>query len=75
MPEAGTYSRPGIQQVLKPGWMNVTGPSSFAQCGEGDPLGGEAWMWIVLDSLALRSEQGPVAAAVLCQVSAHHKEE
>lgn len=32
-------------------------------------------MWISLDSLALRSERGPMAAAVMHQKSAHHEEE
>lgn len=48
----------------------------FAESEEGDPLlGREAWIWIGLDSLALRSEQGPMAAAVMHQRSAHHEEE
>lgn len=49
--------------------------SSSAQSGVGDPLEGEAWMWTGLDSLALRSERGPKAAAVMRQASAHHQEE
>lgn len=42
--------------------------------GEGNPLGGEAWMCAGLFSLVLRSKPGPRSAAGMRQRSAHHKE-
>lgn len=79
-------ARGGVKRVLFRAWHVADAQTMLGEChwtllifadvssGEGNPLGGEAWMCAGLFSLVLRLKPGPRAAARMRQRSAHHKE-